>query len=507
MKRFLCKVSYFSLLLLVVAGYSQAARAVETLTIGVHAHYTDEKMSKGWSQLQQALSKILPSYRIDIIDLDNDELEVALRYHRLDFVLTDPAIYVQLKERNVLARAVATVRGVQQGKPIFAMAGAIVVSGERDDLSTLQELKGKRIAIESREELGSFQSQAHMLFEAGIDVDADLRIVTSPSRNEYALIRSVLSGEVDAAFVSAGVVERLVADGRLNEADVKVINRQDYPGYPFAVSTRLYPERPLVMLPHVAPYVAQRLVTALYKFERGAPLLENASLYHLKLPDDYTSVVNLARDLRLPPFDITRELTLGDVWQRYALWIVSFLTVVAFISLLAAGLFVTNRRLQHEIDGRIEAEFSLRHSEKNLAESQKLTHLGNWVLELVDNRLSWSEEVFKLFELDPQQVQPSYEMFIQAIHPDDRQLVSDAYSRSLESGKPYSIEHRLQSKGGRIKYLHERGKTLYDDEGKPIRVVGTVMDITERKIAEQKVAAANERFELAMLASNDGLWD
>jgi PAS domain S-box-containing protein len=495
------------LLLLVVAGYPRFVLAVETLTIGVHAHYPDDTLSKGWRQLEQALTQMVPSYRVKIVELDNDELERELRYHRLDFVLTDPALYVQLKERNVLARAVATVRGGRNGKPVFAMAGAIIVRADREDISSLHDLRNKRVAIESREELGSFQSQAHILFEAGIDVETDLRIVKSPSRNEYSVIRSVLSGEADAAFVGAGVVERLAAEGHFNLADVKVINRQDYPGYPFSVSTRLYPERPLVMLPHVAPYVAQELVTALYKFERGSPLLEAVGLYHLKLPDDYGSVTNLARELRLPPFDMELQLTLEDIWQRYAIWMVIFLSAVIFISLLALGLNISNRRLQREINERQSAENSLKKSEQNLAESQKIAHLGNWVMDLKENHLLWSEEVFNIFELDAESIEPSYELFIEAIHPDDRKLVNDTFTHSVENAEPYSIEHRLLLKSGIIKYVHERGETFYDDEGKPISSVGTVLDITERKLAEQKIAAANDRFELAMQASNDGLWD
>lgn len=86
-----------------------------------------------------------------------------------------------------------------------------------------------------------------------------------------------------------------------------------------------------------------------------------------------------------------------------------------------------------------------------------------------------------------------YESFVQAIHPDDREKVNQAYLKSLESQRDYEIEHRLQMKDGRIKYVVEQGQSSYDSNGKPLRSIGTVLDITDRKLIELELKENREK--------------
>ena len=120
-----------------------------------------------------------------------------------------------------------------------------------------------------------------------------------------------------------------------------------------------------------------------------------------------------------------------------------------------------------------------RAAEMRLQRAQRVAQVGVWELDLVNSRLDWSDEIYRIFEIDRAQVVASYEEFLQAIHPDDRCLVNDAYSNSLSTREPYRIEHRLQMPDGRIKWVEERCETDFDDSGKPLRSLGTVQDVTE----------------------------
>ncbi|PIX97500.1 MAG: histidine kinase [Hydrogenophilales bacterium CG_4_10_14_3_um_filter_63_21] len=130
------------------------------------------------------------------------------------------------------------------------------------------------------------------------------------------------------------------------------------------------------------------------------------------------------------------------------------------------------------------AETALRLSEARLRDAQRVAHIGSWELDLVRDHLWWSDEIFRIFELDSGQFGASYPAFLDAIHPDDRARVNQAYQDSVASKTPYDLVHRLRLPGGRIKYVHERCETHYAADGSPLRSFGTAQDVSERVLAE-----------------------
>lgn len=141
---------------------------------------------------------------------------------------------------------------------------------------------------------------------------------------------------------------------------------------------------------------------------------------------------------------------------------------------------------------RKQAEDALHESENRLKEAQAIAHLGHWDLDLVENKLSWSDEVYRIFGLQPQEFGATYEAFLSHVHPDDREFVNEAYSASVKNKTPYDIVHRVVLRDGAIKYINEKCVTHYDKKGNAIRSLGTVLDITERKRAEVMLARAIE---------------
>ncbi|MGD8569095.1 MAG: chemotaxis protein CheB [Gammaproteobacteria bacterium] len=144
---------------------------------------------------------------------------------------------------------------------------------------------------------------------------------------------------------------------------------------------------------------------------------------------------------------------------------------------------------------RRQAEAALRQSEASLAEAQHIAHVGSWELDLATNKLQWSDEVYQIFGIRPEEFNATYEKFLELVHPDDRQLVSEAYSGSLDNKKPYDLVHRLLLKNGEIKYVHERCKTAFGKNGKPRRSMGTVQDVTKITQAEQALKKNHDELE------------
>ena len=149
----------------------------------------------------------------------------------------------------------------------------------------------------------------------------------------------------------------------------------------------------------------------------------------------------------------------------------------------------------------------LRAKEASLAEAQRIAHLGNWDWNIHTNELFWSDEVYRIFGFRPQEFVVTNDFFLKCVHPADRKRVNEAVNRLLE--KPdadYRIDHRVILPDGSERIVHERGEIILNPEGRPVRMIGTVHDITERKKLEREILniSADEQRRIAQ-ELHDGL--
>lgn len=142
----------------------------------------------------------------------------------------------------------------------------------------------------------------------------------------------------------------------------------------------------------------------------------------------------------------------------------------------------------------------LEQSEKRLAEAQKMAHLGNWEWNIQFERLNWSDEIFRIMEVDPENFIPTLNSFFNLVHPQDRRKVRWAIRNSLVQRKPYSVEHRIETKKGKVKILHEMGDVIRNRQGRPVRMVGTVQDISQRSQMEKYLRKTHKMEALGTLA-------
>lgn len=169
------------------------------------------------------------------------------------------------------------------------------------------------------------------------------------------------------------------------------------------------------------------------------------------------------------------------------------------------GNYLGIRGSNSDVTERELMDRALEESAYILSEAQRMAHIGSWELDMVRDRLTWSEETYRIFEIDSAGFVASYEAFLGLVHPDDRAIVEETYARSLRDRTPYEIVHRLRMKDGRIKHVHERCETVFDKEGRPIRSMGTVQDISEQILAEEVLRESEEKFKGLAASAQDAI--
>jgi PAS domain S-box-containing protein len=156
-----------------------------------------------------------------------------------------------------------------------------------------------------------------------------------------------------------------------------------------------------------------------------------------------------------------------------------------------------------------------------LSAAERIAQFGSWELDLANledinaNALRWSDEVFRIFGYKPGEIEVTSENFFRAVHPDDRESVAAAAQEAVRTGKAYEIEHRVVWPDGQVRHVHEEAEILEDPQsGRPLKMVGVVQDITERKEKERELRLSEERFSSAFedapigmaLVLPDGRW-
>ncbi|MCB1956635.1 MAG: PAS domain S-box protein [Rhodocyclaceae bacterium] len=139
-------------------------------------------------------------------------------------------------------------------------------------------------------------------------------------------------------------------------------------------------------------------------------------------------------------------------------------------------------------------------SEARLNAAQQLARIGSWERNLDTGEIYWSDEIFRMFELDPETVTPHYDVFMETIHPDDREWVNSVYREAQRQGKPLQVQMRLKTRSGRIRHVEMRAEMPEDEQGDRRRVVGTLQDISIRVEAQEKIRA-QQAMARAMLAA------
>ncbi|MDR9441041.1 MAG: phosphate/phosphite/phosphonate ABC transporter substrate-binding protein, partial [Halomonas sp.] len=323
-----------------------AYAADDTLVLGVFAYRDAAVMQARYQPLADYLDAQLPDTRVELRALGLDAIEQAIAHRQIDLLMTNPSHYLQVRSRNSLTGALATQIRLEHGQVISSLGGVVITLADRHDIDELRDLKQRRVGIPGKRFLGGYQTQAYELRQVGLSPERDLDLQALGSHD--AVVSAVQAGELDAGFVRTGVLESLAREGRIDRARLKVVNLQQLAGFPYATSTRLYPEWPLIALPQVERATVQRVSAALFALTPEHEVARAARIAGFAPPMDYLPVENLARELRLAPFDQPPRVTWQDIWEQHRVYLVALLGALLLVLLLLVLLTRRNRKLSRQ---------------------------------------------------------------------------------------------------------------------------------------------------------------
>jgi PAS domain S-box-containing protein len=205
-------------------------------------------------------------------------------------------------------------------------------------------------------------------------------------------------------------------------------------------------------------------------------------------PDDRDAAIarGRARQAGVPqPKRIVERLLHRDghaIWMDYS---VDLIEVDGRRMTLVTGYDVTeSRRIQEE----------LRRSEARLAEAQRIGLIGSWEWDIASDRITWSDELCRIYGATPAEFGGTLEGYLSLVHPDDRPMATAVVQRALQEGGAFAFEHRVAHVDGSVRTIFGRGQVFLDERGQPVRMAGTGQDITERRRVEEDLRRSEERF-------------
>ncbi len=332
--------------------------ADETVHIGVLAKRGSAHTLSRWQPTADYLSREIPGYRFTVVPLEFDEIEKSVAAGDIEFILVNPAIYVELEMHYGVGR-IATMITRNGGKGYSQFGGVIFTRADRSDIRQIRDMDGKRFDAVDKDSLGGFLAAWREMEEAGLSPYKDTTLNFLETHDN--VVYDVLDGRADVGTVRSDTLERMESEGKIDISKVKIINPKLHKGFGYLCSTRLYPEWPMAKTRLTSESLSNAVTAALLRMQTDSPAAEAAELSGWTVPRNYQPVHELLRELHVGPYAGYGRITFEDLLLYYWHWLLTL--IVALVLLTSAVIYVTrlNQRLR-------ETERELTEARDNLAQ-------------------------------------------------------------------------------------------------------------------------------------------
>ncbi len=464
-----------------------SSHAQKTLTLGIYAYLTPEKVYQQYQPLADYLNDHLDGTKIQLSVLNHRNLRQALKQGKLDLLLINPSIYEIVRNQHHLSGAIATLQTNYNHQPTAQLGGVIFTLSNRDDLQNITDLSKRTIAIPSFNNDGAYRIPIYEALQHGISA-RKMKFLRVGQNDK--VVETLINGDADAGFVRTGILESMIESGKITPDQIKILNAKQFDHFPFMVSTALYPEWPFVALAHVNDAMIRKLSVALFSLTPDSPTSQAVKIAGFVPSSDYLPVEKLLRELALEPYNAPPELTWEMVWKNYAFEILA--AFILFLALIAAFLRISllSRRVTAGA-ARIQAQSN------KLNNVLQATHSVAWEWDLRTDQVHFNTDIWSKtmgYDVDTYK-EFTFENRQKLTHPDDQKALQEALHAHF-SGETefYQVETRMRHRDGHWLWILSQGKVIkWDNRQTPLIVSGTHTDITQIKQQEALLDFKSQR--------------
>ncbi|WP_455206551.1 PhnD/SsuA/transferrin family substrate-binding protein [Kaarinaea lacus] len=330
---------------MLLASYESYAEQNPVYKIGVLAFRGEDKALKRWSPTAEYLNQQIPNANFIVVPLDLEPLRHAVEQQKVDFVITNTGQYVELEVFYGVSR-IATVKNNINGQVSTSFGAVIFTRADRNDINTIEDIKGKSFMGVKRTGFGGFQMAWREMLEHGVNPFKDLASLEFSGFPQDSVAYSVRDGLVDVGTFRSETLEQMEQEGKINLSDFKVLHPQKHADYEMLHSTRLYPVWPFARLKHTPRELSEKVASVLLNMSPDSEAAVSSEIMGWTIPVDYQPVHELMRELRVGPYAGLGEMTWTNLIQRYWMWLTAIGITLMLLIVVTLTLRKTNLKLQ-----------------------------------------------------------------------------------------------------------------------------------------------------------------
>ncbi|MCA1915241.1 PhnD/SsuA/transferrin family substrate-binding protein [Methanospirillum hungatei] len=464
----------------------------EDVRIGVLANRGEEIAHMEWDLTADYLSEKLAPYHFTIIPLSFQEVTPAVQNRSVSFIVANPSVYTAL-EYYGLAQRIATLQVPGDPDPIPVFGGVICTRSDNADIRTIEDLKGKRFAAVDPTSLGGWHAAFREIQERGLDPERDFAELNFTGTHDAAVL-AVINGYADAGTARSTQLERMAKEGRIDLNQIRVINDQSqvYPWYPYRISTRMYPEWAFAAVSGTNLTLSMAVSVALLMMDADDPAALAARSAGWAIPQDHSSVHELLRTLHLPPYEDYRIPTVQEVFRHFWLTILAILGGIAILSLLLVNTWHTKQELKRALMQGQEQERIMKTLISNLpGVVYRCANDKDWTMMYI------SDGCRQLTGYEPEDFIGNKTLSNNdIIHPEYRDDIWDIWQKKLQMNDYFEGEYPIITRNGETRWVWERGRGIFGDDGTILFLEGFISDITDRKQMDEALKESYQKIRL-----------